>query len=187
MSVTTDVKLEVHEAVASYHGQTEDQSILASIGIDGQLFLIQFINFGIVFLIIWFLILKPLVRKMEERKKLVDESIDNAQAVKTSLAQSEAAFERKIQDAKAEANAIIAKASDDAERTAERIRIDTQQEIKEMVLLAKDTIAKEREEMVKGIKQEALTLVVDVSEKFLRRKITTDEDSEIISDILTEI
>ena len=44
-----------------------DGGVAASLGINGTLFVFQLINFAIVASIIWFLILKPLTKKMTER------------------------------------------------------------------------------------------------------------------------
>ncbi|MCX6778657.1 MAG: ATP synthase F0 subunit B, partial [Candidatus Magasanikbacteria bacterium] len=59
--------------------ETTEQSggVLGSLGINGQLFVFQLINFILVAAILWFLILKPLTKKMAERKKIIDESLDN--------------------------------------------------------------------------------------------------------------
>jgi len=51
--------------------ETEVQGVAASLGLNTQLFVFQLINFVIVAIILWFLILKPLIKKMEERKKII--------------------------------------------------------------------------------------------------------------------
>ena len=58
--------------------EVQSTSPLASLGINPTLFVFQLINFAIVATIIWYLILKPLTKKMTERAKLIDESLDNA-------------------------------------------------------------------------------------------------------------
>ena len=67
----------------------QDAGVLASLGINGQLFVFQLINFAIVVLVLWFLILKPLSKKLEERKKLIDDSLDKAKEIETNLGMSE--------------------------------------------------------------------------------------------------
>ena len=66
-----------------------DTSVAASLGLNTQLFVFQLINFEIVGAIVWFMILKPLISRMDERKKLVDESIDNAKEIETNCGTSE--------------------------------------------------------------------------------------------------
>ena len=114
-------ELETHQAVDSHCNQA-DEGLLSSLGINGQLFIFQFINFTIVAVIVWFLILKPLTKKMAERKKMIDESIDNAKALETNLKQSEQKYQEKIDLAKVEANKIIEKAHGDAKMLGEEMK-----------------------------------------------------------------
>ena len=58
--------------------EVQNESVLASLGLDTNLFVSQLINFVLVFLIVWFLLLKPLAKKLEERREMIDESIDKA-------------------------------------------------------------------------------------------------------------
>ncbi len=64
-------------------------SVLGSLGIEGKLLAFQFVNFSIVLAVVWFLILKPLVKKLEERRQIIDESLDNAKKVETELHMAE--------------------------------------------------------------------------------------------------
>ena len=53
-----ETAVETHEEVVDTHGaSTGDESVAASLGLNGQLFAFQLLNFAIVAVIIWFLIL----------------------------------------------------------------------------------------------------------------------------------
>ena len=72
------------------HGTTvADEGLAASLGLNGQLFAWQLLNFAVVAAIVWFLILKPLTSKLEERKKLIDDSLDKAKEIETNFETSE--------------------------------------------------------------------------------------------------
>ncbi|MEK9158891.1 MAG: ATP synthase F0 subunit B, partial [Patescibacteria group bacterium] len=66
------------EEAAEAAGQVSE-GLLASLGINLPLFIFQLINFAIVAVILWFLILKPLTKKLAERQKMIDDSISNAE------------------------------------------------------------------------------------------------------------
>ncbi|MBI2636919.1 MAG: hypothetical protein HYW81_01875, partial [Parcubacteria group bacterium] len=51
--------------------------LLDSFGLDPRLFLLQLANFIIVAIILWFLILKPLTKKLSERQKVIEDSLEN--------------------------------------------------------------------------------------------------------------
>ena len=85
---TAEVAVEGHTTVAS-----PNESVAASLGLNGQLFIFQLINFAIVAAIVWFLILKPLSKKLEERKKIIDNSLDKAKEIDSNLQMAEQKFQ----------------------------------------------------------------------------------------------
>lgn len=166
------------------HGSNTDESVLASLGLNGQLFAFQLLNFAIVTAIIWFLILKPLTKKMEERKKLIDESIKNARQVDTKLQMSELKCQEKIDEAKAEANKILEKASKDADVLRTTLQDNARAEIEGLVNQAKDNIIKEKEMMIQEIKEETVNLVMLSVEKIIEEKMDSNKDKAMIEDSL---
>ena len=68
MSATVQTEV-THEAAA-------EESVAASLGLNTQLFGFQLLNFAVVGLIVWFLILKPLTKKMAERQQIINESLN---------------------------------------------------------------------------------------------------------------
>ncbi len=162
-------------------------SVLASLGLNGQMFVFQLINFAIVVLILWFLILKPLSKKLEERKKLIDESLDKAKEVETNLAMSGQKYQEKLSEAKAEANKIIAKSQEEAEQVSENMKDRAKQEISKLVDQAKVNIQKEKEKMSAELKKETGELVVLAVEKILKEKIDEKKDKGIIEDVLSSL
>src|SRR3989338_2214589 len=99
-----------------------NEGVLASLGINGALFIFQLINFAIVAAVLWFLILKPLTKKMSERQKMIDDSIDNAKKIETNLGMSERKYQEKIDLAKVEANKIMEKSQQEAAQVAESMK-----------------------------------------------------------------
>ena len=121
-----------------------EESVAASLGLNVQLFVFQLINFAIVVVIIWFLILKPLTKKLEERKKVVDDSLDKAKEIDASLQMAEQKFQERIDDAKAEANKIVEKAQEEAEKAGASMKVKAKKEIELVVDQAKLNIQIEK-------------------------------------------
>lgn len=174
-----------HEAVATEGGAEE--GLLASLGINGPLFAFQLINFAIVSVILWFLILKPLTKKMAEREKIIGESIDNAKRVETNLQKSEKDYQGKIDTAKIEANKILERANEEAEGMAEKLKVKATTEIEGLVEQAKRNIKKEKDDMIYGLKKETGELVVLALEKVLGDKMDNDKDKKVIEDTLKNL
>lgn len=182
-----EVEALVTETSATTGHEEETGGVVASLGINAQLFVFQLLNFAIVAVILWFLILKPLTKKLEDRKKIINDSLDKAQEVETNLVMSQQKFQEKIDEAKVEANKIIEKAYADSEKLGEEMKNKAKKEIELLVDQAKRNIQIEKEETIQGLKNETVNLIMAVVEKVLNEKITDKKDRELIEDSLKNI
>lgn len=164
-----------------------DEGVLASLGIHGIQVLEQMFNFAIVSVILWFLILKPLTKKMAERQKMIEDSVDNVKKIETNLGMSEKKYQEKIDQAKVDANKIIEKASAEAVAVAEVAKEKTRKEIEQLVEDARKNIKIERNESIAEIKQQVASLVVAAAEKILTGKIDVEKDNKIINEAIKDL
>lgn len=175
------------EVAAEVSEKAADSGLLASLGINANLLIFQFINFGIVVAILWFLILKPLVKTLGERQKKIDDSLKNAEKIQHNLDRSEKDYQGKIDKAKVEANKILEKANAETAVVAEEMKNKAKKEIEQLVDHAKKNIRLEKEAMVVGLKQETADLVVSAMEKILSEKMDAKKDKELIESALKEL
>ncbi len=164
-----------------------DSGILGSLGIHGVDIMAQLFNFTLVAVIVWFLILKPLTKKMEERKNLIDESLDRAKEIETNYKMSEIKFKEKLDEAKKEANNIIAGAQEEAIRVQENMKQKTKDEVEALVIAAKKNIEIEKAEMQASLRKETVGIVVAAMEKILGEKMDEKKDKQFVEDILKTI
>lgn len=160
---------------------------LAGLGINGGMLISQFINFALVASVIWFLILKPLTKKMTERQKLIDESLDNAKKIDENLRHSEQKYQARIDEAKADASKIVEKASVDAVAVADQVRQKARTEIEALALQAKRNINDEREKMMSELKTQTVELVTSITEKIIKEKLSSEKDQALISDLVKKV
>lgn len=175
------------EAAESATESAQNTGLLASLGINLSSFIFQLINFAVVALVIWYLILKPVTKKMAERQKLIDESINNAKKVQENLQKSEQKYQEKIDQAKVDANKIIEKAGAEAERLSAELRDKAKKEIELLVLQARKNIIIEKDEMVATLKTETANLIIKALEKILSEKIDNKKDQQIIEEMLNKL
>jgi len=166
--------------------QTEE-SVLASLGINGTLFTFQLINFIVVALVLWYLILKPLTSKLEERQKRIEDSLKNAEEVDKNLKESQQKYQDKIDEAKVEANKIVKFSQSEAQKAGEQMKDKAKVEIEGLVIQAKKNITIEKQEMVQGLKKETVELVIATVEKLLEEKMDVKKDAKLIEDSIKKI
>ena len=164
-----------------------NEGVLASLGINGTLFIFQLINFAMVAVILWFLILKPLTKKMAERQKMIDDSIDNAKKIETNLGMSERKYQEKIDLAKVEANKIMEKSQQEAVQAGEAAKAKAKKEIEQLVDSARKNIKSERDQSIAEIKEQAADLIVSATEKILSGKLDSAKDKKIIEEAISSL
>lgn len=175
------------EATQTTEEGTTSGGPLADLGINGTLFVSQLINFALVGAIVWFLILKPLTKKMSERQKMIDESIDNAKKIQENLAKSEKEYQNRIDLAKVDANKIMEKATVAASAATEEAKATARKEIEQLVSQARKSIKAEKETMTAELKSETANFVILALEKVIGEKFDSSKDKKFIEDILQKI
>ncbi len=181
----------VHASTEAVEETTEattgDQGVLASLGINGQMFVFQLINFALVSIVLWKMILKPLTSKMTERQKMIDDSIDNAKKVQENLTKSEKEFQNRVDDAKVEANKIMERATTEATVAGDELKVKAKKEIEALVERARKNIRAEKEEVMEGLKAETANLIVAAMEKILKEKMDGKKDQALIEETLKSL
>lgn len=164
-----------------------NESVFASLGLNVQMFAIQLFNFALIAVIVWFMILKPLSKKLEERKKMIDDSLDKAKEIETNYQMSQQKYQEALDTAKTEANAIISASHKESENLAMRMKEEAKQEIEGLVMQARKKMATDKEKMQEEIKNQVVDVVVLAMEKMLEEKMDSAKDKKFIEDTLKNI
>jgi F-type H+-transporting ATPase subunit b len=133
--------------------------------------LVQLANFLILLVILNYLLFKPILRVLDEREKLVNESAETKERLGRLTSESIEEYESKLLSAKQEAMGIRV-----AERTA--AMADFRQTIQEGRVVgtqdldkARQEIALEAERSRKKLMADAQTLAADIASRLVGRKL----------------
>lgn len=175
------------ENTAAHETAVADESVFASLGINVSVFISQLVNFLIVAGVVWFVILKPLTKKMAERQKLIDESLENARKVQDKMAKGERDYQARIDTAKVEANKIIEKAGVEAAELGEDMKAAAKADIEILTEQARRTIEAERDATIRLIKNSAADMVLAATEKMLSEKLDSTKDQKLVEEMVSKI
>ena len=89
---------------------------MEGLGINLHGLIAQLVNFGLLFLLLWLVAYKPILRMLDERAARVREGIEKAEAIKEQAARAEAEYAARRAEALREAQEIVARANQAAER-----------------------------------------------------------------------
>lgn len=145
------------------------EQLLEAFGIDGKLLLAQLVNFGVLFIALTWLLYKPVMKTLDERREKVAKGVLDAEAAEKKLAEADDEATSRVKAADTEAEGIVASAREAA--TSEKSRIVKEAE-ERAEALAKDAEARAEETAAKALREsekEIARLAVLAAEKAMRK------------------
>ncbi len=159
-------------------------SLIETFHIDIKLLIAQIVNFAIVFSVLYFFALKPLLKVMGERTKKIEKSIDDAEKIEEKLARAEKEYNKEIIRARKEAEIILEKAEQRAEERKQETITKAKEEIGHVINQEKAKIQQEKAKTLKEIKKEVADLVAASVEKVLGERMDNGKDGKIIENMI---
>ena len=166
-------------AEAESGGQIE--TITRTFGVDWPHLLAQIVSFCIMCAVLYRWAYTPVLKMLEERRKVIALGQKNAEQIKAELARTEAQRQEVIQKANVEAAKIIQEAQAAAARVQDR---ETQKAIagaEQILAKSKESASQDYERMLTELKREVGRLVVQTSAS-VTRKILTPEDQRRLAE-----
>lgn len=159
-------------------------SLIQTFHIDLKLFISQIINFAIVISILYFFVLKPLLKVMNDRNDTIEKSLLDAKKVEENMAKTDLEYRNILAQAHKEANEIVKKANIQAEKRKEEIIKKAKDDIAVIISQEKSKLQTDRENIIKEIKKDVSSMVVFSLEKILHKNIDQKEDFQYIKNIM---
>lgn len=144
------------------------QQLFEAFGIDWRLILAQAINFGVLLVALKYFLYTPVMKSIEDRKKIVAKGVLDAHTATEMLATAGASAHKRALEAETEAESIVSNARTEA--TDERKRIVSEAEARaHAVSLDADARAKEASaKMLRESEKEIARLAILAAEKAIR-------------------
>jgi F-type H+-transporting ATPase subunit b len=157
---------------AEAHGPVADIiKLFGSFGVDGPHLLVQIVNFSILAFVLYRFAVKPALGQMEERNRLIEKGLADAQASTQRLAEAQQASEAKLNAAADEAAKILAEARNSAKAAVEAAKAEATAAQTEVIAKAKAAIEADRVKMMNEVRGEVSRLVVETAAKVLEQNL----------------
>lgn len=158
-------------------------SLITTFHIDWKIIIAQAINFGIVFLVLYFFALKPLSKLMKERSDRIEGGLTDAKANSELLEKTKKEYEDVLAKARNEATEIFKSGKAEAEANKKAIIEKAGQEVEAMIASGKRSLEAEKVKMVDEAKGEIVSLVVKATEKLLESHDDKAFDEKALKEI----
>ena len=159
----------------------------ALITLDGWTFLAQICNLMIQLVIFKKFLLKPIKQVIADRKAKADSEIADAQKLRTEAEAMKAEYEQNLQNARTEANQIVASAQKTATARGEEIVGEARAQAAALKQKAEADIAQERKKAVNEVKDEIGGIAMEIASKVVEREIREEDHRDLIDEFIKNV
>ncbi len=166
-------------------GQIE--TITRTFGVDWPHLLAQIVSFSIMCAVLYRWAYTPVLKMLEERRKVIALGQKNAEQIKAELARTEAQRQEVIQKANVEASKIIQEAHAAAVRVQER---ETQKAIataEQITVSSREAAAQDYERMLRELKREVGRLVLRTTASVAGKVLTAEDQRRLAEETTKEL
>ncbi len=160
--------------------------MLDDLGIDLKFLVAFLINFLLLLGLLTWVLYRPVTKMLDERSAKINESLQEAERIKKESVQAEEAVKAQIEAGRKEGQAIIAQASQIAERVKEEARAGAKDEANALIAKARTEIEREREESYNQLRQEFVDLAILAAEKVINKSLDKKAHQQLIEETLKE-
>ena len=136
------------------------------------------IAFGIVFFILAKYAWKPILKSLDQREKNISDSILSAENVKKEMAALKSENEALLAKAREERSQMMREAKETRDKIIQEAKEQARKETSKIVADAQAVINQQKMAAITDLKNQVGNLVLEVSEKVLRRELNNKQDQE---------
>lgn len=162
-------------------------ALITTFHLDVKLIIAQMVNFAIVAIVLWFTAVKPLLKVMTERTNTIEKGLVDAKAAQTRVEEAGAAYESALQQARREADDLLAAASTKSQQERAEAITKTKVEVERIVKTGKEQLAAEKVAMISSAQRDLLDLVLAVVHQTLGEGMSKDIDRKVIDRALRSL
>ena len=161
--------------------------LVSTFHIDVKLLTAQVVNFAIVFVVLYYFAIRPLIKILNERSQKIEASLTNAEQIESELANAQEKREEIIKEAKQEANTVLEEVAKKADSRKQEMMTKAKEEIENIVSKTKEDLQVEKQIALKHIKEEAAEMITISIEKILSSKMNNSIDKDYIEKTVKDI
>jgi F-type H+-transporting ATPase subunit b len=162
------------------------QELITTFHIDWGLMVAQIVNFGLVFLALYFIAAKPLTKLIKDRTEEINTGLENAEKAETEIKNAHLKREEIVKEAKNQAKTVLASSQADGKEIIKEAKAKADIEKAEIVKQAHLDAEKAKKGAEEELCKEASVLVTDGIRKVVESYVAQGKGEDIIKGMLRE-
>ncbi|WFR59336.1 F0F1 ATP synthase subunit B [Anaerocolumna sp. AGMB13025] len=146
-----------------------------------------FVNILILFFFLKKFLFKPVTEMIEKREELINNSLQNAEEVKSEAFKLKEEYEGELSHAGDEASKIINDAREKAALETNRQLKETREEAARILQEASKTIELERQKSIQNAQAEIAGIAMLAASKIINKNMDDDANKQFLGDFVKEV
>ena len=160
--------------------------ILENIGFNLPGLVSQFINFGLLLLLLSVLLYRPVLRILDQRADRIRESLEAAERARQESAKSEEEVQRALGEARERGQQIIQQAQELGQKMEADAREGARTEAEALIARAREEIQRERDDAVEQVRREFTDLAILAAERVINQSLDAPSHRTLVEEVLEE-
>lgn len=142
------------------------------------------VNIGILFVVLWKALYKPVRKYMDEREARYRNRAEEIERRDHETQAEKAKYDELMGRVKEESEGFIRDSRQSANRRAEEIIADAEKQAEEMIRRARRQIADEQKQVRLEMRDQIVDLAVDMAGRILEREVTQEDHKRLVERFL---
>jgi F-type H+-transporting ATPase subunit b len=165
----------------------ESGSPLGALGINQGFLIAQFINFGIIFILLTVLMWRPLINMLDARSAKIQKGLEDAQAAANARMNAEAEADKIRLQAQTEAQGVIDEARGRADEVARQIEQEARADADAIRKEARESIEEERDAQLAGLRSQVAAISIAVAQQLIGEALDAKKQQALINDFFAKV
>lgn len=174
-------------AVTPAFAAEEGGDPLGALGINGGFLLAQWVNFGLIFVLLTVLLWRPIMNHLDARGAKIKQGIEDAAAAANARKNAEAEAEKILAQAQKEVSQKISEGQGRAEEVARQVEADARKEAEKILSDARATATAARDAELAGLRGQVTAIAVAISQRLIGETIDEKRQKKLVSEFLSTV
>ncbi|EKD56731.1 MAG: hypothetical protein ACD_58C00111G0001 [uncultured bacterium] len=160
---------------------------MESLGINLKVLISQIVNFVLLFILLRWVLYRPVLNLLDERSKKIKDSLDLAEANQKKAIDLEEQIKAGQEEARKNAKEALDQAQKDAQILRKEVKNQAQKEVDDLMKLAETKIRQQKEELKSELRAETADLVIASVEKILSKNLSDEDKKKLVDEAIDKM
>ena len=160
---------------------------LEGLGINPAFLLSQVVNFLILFAGLYFLLWKPILKMLDQRKERIQQGLEDAERAREERERADAEFNKRLEEAAQERERIIARAREEAQGERKAILAEAEQEAERVLIGAREEAQLERERILEELRGQVALLGIAAANRLIGEALDEERQRRLVDEFFSGI